>query len=194
MSEVLQKLYKDSKLLMRVDESTGIDRMHLHQDVIAQYISREKVGEYFKFCIIRNPYDRTYSAWNFVKNRYPYDDVNDFVKHHLSNEFIFGRELVPMDCRVHYRPQFTFIYDEDFNFNVNYIIRYEALNEDIQRLTSLYGPGSSKNIFKEGITPYGEKYQTPRYLDRLDQDSILKINQLYEKDFVCLKYTQMTFD
>ena len=39
-------------------------------------------------------------------------NVNDFVKYKLDKNFIYGRELIRKDARVHYRPQFTFVYDE----------------------------------------------------------------------------------
>ena len=194
MSEILQNLYKNSKILMWVDKKTGIDRMHIHQDAIKQYISSEKIDTYFKFCIVRNPYERIYSAWNSIKNRYPYDNINDFIKFHLTEKFIFGKELVPMDCRVHYRPQYTFIYDDNLNYSVDFVIKYEKLNEDIRQINLLYGFGTSKNIFKKNITLYGENYQNPRYISNFNQESILKINELYDKDFELLQYQKITFD
>ena len=46
----------------------------------------------------------------------------------MTEEFIYGRELIPMDARVHYRPQYTFIYNEGIK-NVDYIMRFENLND-----------------------------------------------------------------
>lgn len=179
ISNILKTMYKKSNMLMGVDGRTGIDKMHLHTDVIANYINDEKLKKYFKFCIIRNHYEKVCSAWNSLKNRYKYTNINDFIKYHLTNEFIFGRELVPCDARVHYRPQYTFIYDKGMNKCVNFIVRYEYLNEDISELNKKH------NIF---IPPYGQNYNKPKYIHLLNKESIDKINKLYAKDFELFNY------
>jgi hypothetical protein len=182
MTEELQKTYKDTKLLMNCEKdgiNIGIDKMHLYYDVIDKFISKNILDDYFKFCIIRNPYNKLYSSWNFIKERHGYSDVNDFIKYKLDEEFIYGKELIPGDARVHYRPQFTFVYDNENNKFADFIIRYENLNEDISRMNEKYGLNIP--LYDNGNTHIN-------YIILLNKESITKINSLYKKDFELFNY------
>lgn len=182
MTKELQKTYENTKLLKLCERdgiNIGIDKMHLYYDVIYQFISKNVLDNYFKFCIIRNPYNKLYSAWNFIKKRHGYNNVNDFIKYKLNEEFIYGKELIPGDARVHYRPQFTFVYDNEGNKFANFIIRYENLNEDISEMNKKYDLN---------IPLYDNGNTQKSYINLLNKESILKINSLYEKDFKLFNY------
>lgn len=182
MTEALQKTYKDTKLLMYCERdviNNGIDKMHLYYDVIDKFISKNILDNYFKFCIIRNPYNKLYSSWNFIKERHGYKDVNDFIKYKLDEEFIYGKEIIPGDARVHYRPQFTFVYDNENNKFADFIIRYENLNEDISKINENYGLN---------IPLYDNGNSQKNYIKHLNKESITKINSLYKKDFELFNY------
>lgn len=182
MTKELQKIYKDTTFLINCDRdgiNIGIDKMHLYYDVIDKFISKNLLDNYFKFCIIRNPYNKLYSAWNFIKKRHGYSDVNDFIKYKLDEEFIYGKELIPGDARVHYRPQFTFVYNNENNKFADFIIRYENLNEDISKMNEKYGLN---------IPLYDDGNTKKSYINLLNKESIIKINSLYKKDFELFNY------
>ena len=182
MTKELQKTYNDSQLLMYCERdgiNIGIDKMHLYFDVIDKFISKNILDNYIKFCIVRNPYNKLYSAWNFIKERHGYNNVNDFIKYKLNEEFIYEKELIPGDARVHYRPQFTFVYDNENNKFADFIIRYENLNEDISKINKKYN---------FNIPLYDNGNTQKSYINLLNKESILKINTLYEKDFKLFNY------
>jgi hypothetical protein len=182
MTKELQKTYKDTQLMMKTERNginIGIDKMHLYYDVIDKFISKNILDNYCKFCIIRNPYNKLYSAWHFIKERHGYSDVNDFIKYKLNEEFIYGKELIPRDARVHYRPQFTFVYNNENNKFADFIIRYENLNEDISKMNEKYGLN---------IPLYDNGNSQKSYINLLNKDSIIKINSLYKKDFELFNY------
>ena len=181
MTNELQKTYKDTKLLVKCERqgiNIGIDKMHLYCDVIDKFISRDILDSYFKFCIIRNPYNKIYSSWNFIKERHGYNNVNDFIKYKLDEEFIYGEEIIPGDARVHYRPQFTFVYNKNNKF-ADYIIRYENLNEDILKMNQQY---------ELNIPLYDNGNTQKSYINFLNKESIMKINNLYKRDFELFNY------
>ena len=123
-----------------------------------------------------------FSAWKYLRNRYPCKNINEFVKNILTEEFIYGRELIPMDARVHYRPQYTFIYNEGIK-NVDYIMSFENLNDDITNFNKQY------NL---NIPLYGNgKCKSDNYIHNYNKESIEKINKLYEKDFLYFDYTMI---
>jgi len=185
MTKELQKTYKNTKLLINCERdgvNIGIDKMHLYYDVIYEFIYKNVLDNYFKFCIIRNPYNKLYSAWNFIKKRHGYSNVNDFIKYKLNEEFIYGKEIIPGDARVHYRPQFTFVYDNKNNKFADFIIRYENLNEDISKMNEKY------NL---NIKLYDNCNSQKSYINLLNKESILKINSLYKKDFELFNYEML---
>ena len=181
MTRNIGKVYKKNIILQQVDPKTGIDKMHLYLDVIHKYVNPNLFENAIKFCIIRNPYEKLYSAWNYLRNRYQFSNVNDFIKYKINKEFIYGLELIPRDARVHYRPQHTFIYDIEGNKKVDYIIRYENLNNDIKSLNKKY------NYI---IPEYGDiaKYAINKYFRYFNSESVQKINELYELDFKLFGY------
>lgn len=188
MSNVLKKKYSDSLLLKwceRDGPNRGIDKMHLYYDVIHEYFSKSILQQYFKFCIVRNPYNKLYSAWNFIKERHNYENVNDFVKYKLNQDFIFGKELEIGDARVHYRPQYTFVFDNKGDKFVNYILKYENLNNDIKELNSEH------NL---EIPLYANQNINKNYINFFNKESIKKINQLYFKDFLYFNYQMIKID
>jgi hypothetical protein len=186
MSKAITSKYTNASLLDSVvidGKNIGIDKMHLYTEVIGEFIPKNKLDNYFKFCIVRNPYNKLYSAWNFIKDRHGYENVNDFVKYKLTNEFIHGKELIPLDARVHYRPQHTFVYDCIDNKQVDFIIKYENLNNDINQLN---------NEFHLEIPLYGNDLTCKKdYTYFFNKESIEKINKLYEKDFLMFDYKIM---
>ena len=185
MTKELKKTYKDTTLLMNCERNginIGIDKMHLYYDVIDKFIPKNILDNYFKFCIIRNPYNKLYSAWNFIKERHGYNDVNDFVKYKLDKEFIYGKELIPGDARVHYRPQFTFVYDTENNKFANFVIKYENINEDISKMNTKYS--LTIPLYDNGNTQ-------KNYINFFNKESITKINSLYKKDFVLFNYEML---
>jgi hypothetical protein len=181
MSKNILKKYKKSFLLKNVDRKTGIDKMHLYNNVITKYIHPKFIKRSLKFCIVRNPYNKIYSAWNFIKERHGFDNINDFIKKKLTKKFIYGYELIKGDARVHYRPQHTFILNKNNKIYVNFIIRYENLNNDIRKL-------NKKHNLK--IPTYGNN-KNKNYIEYLNEESIKKINELYKKDFELLNYNMI---
>lgn len=83
---------------------------------------------------------------------------------------MYGLESIPLDARVLYRPQYTFIYDIDndgklLDKKVDVIIKYENLNDDIAKINKQY------NL---KIPQYGnEKIYTPlKYIKHFNKNSI----------------------
>lgn len=180
MSIQIMNTYPDSQILNTVDYDTGIDRMHLYNDVIHKYINPFALGpEYLKFCIVRNPYNKLYSAWKAINTLYGYVDINRFIEEILTEEFIYGLELEEGDARVHYRPQHTFILDNRQESTVDYILKYENLNEDIEKFNRV------NNL---AIPLYANKNISKSYVNKFNLDSIAKINELYKRDFEILGY------
>lgn len=97
---------------------------------------RKAFNQYFKFTFVRNPWDRLYSAYSFLKNggwddqdrRWAEEnlsdtnDFNDFVLNWLTTERLYSH--------IHFWPQSRFVLDHKGKLLVDYIGYFETINED----------------------------------------------------------------
>ncbi len=96
---------------------------------------------YFSYAFIRNPFERLYSSYLFLKNGginkhdrkayelyiSKYDDFEDFILHGINKNIIY--EI------IHLVPQFDYLCDFRYNILVDYVGRFEKLDEDIKVLS-----------------------------------------------------------
>ena len=141
----------------------------------------DKFNAYYKFTIVRNPYEKVLSDYFWLKNiahldvdnyqNKTFDEYLDYcdfiVKNNLYNKTIY---------HDHFMPQNEFIYKNDI-LMINKILRFENF-EYIKKFMKLRYKVNviheNKNNSKKNIT-----------LTELQKDKIYKI---YEKDFILLKY------
>ncbi len=102
---------------------------------------RKLFVEYFKFAFVRNPWDRLYSAYRYLKSGgwnkedrlwaenhlANFDNFGDFVKQWLTKENIAKH--------IHFKPQNHFICDSKGRLLVNYLAYFETLNDDFRNIS-----------------------------------------------------------
>jgi len=121
---------------------------------------RERVGQsiwdpYFKFCVVRNPYDKVISAfyfWQYRKQGYVEFGDLDSERAKLENWLLACKDirhalLLPIDYDR---------YTIDGKFCMDSVIRYESLTADMERICNhlnLPWEPSFLPTFKAGIRP-----------------------------------------
>ena len=129
----------------------------------------QKWDTYYKFCFIRNPYDKIISAWNHV-NRYniPFgnylnlkDTCNDVEYMHL------------------FMPQIRNIINERGLININFIGKFENLEEDFQTVLKNIG---FKNIIHEVAKKMNVRPHE-HYTKYYNQELLERVNILLKEDF-----------
>ncbi len=131
-------------------------------------------NERYKFTIVRHPYDRFLSMFYFFSALYGqgYDNPNDFL------ENVAWETIQKHHDYQFLRPQTDFICDNNHNVLVDYVGRFEALNE-------------SWGIIKKelGLTAeLGHKRPAFRKKEKLNEKSKQKVYELYRRDFEVLGY------
>lgn len=99
---------------------------------------KQTFNKYYKFAFVRNPWDRAYSAYRYLKsggwneddkkwneeNLAQYTNFDDFVKQWLTKENI--------KKHIHFMPQHHFICDRNNKLLVNYLAYFETINTDFE--------------------------------------------------------------
>ncbi|MEO1394467.1 MAG: sulfotransferase family 2 domain-containing protein [Cyanobacteria bacterium J06634_5] len=104
------------------------------------YKSRNSVkyDTYFKFSVVRNPWDRLVSTYVYLKkggnnamdnhwakkNLSMFSSFDDFVKKWVTEENV--------QSWMHFIPQHQYIFDNNDNIQVDYIAKFENLSDDFE--------------------------------------------------------------
>jgi hypothetical protein len=165
---------------------------HANIDWYLENYHRNTVKNYFKFAFVRNPWDRLYSAYSFLKRggMYPVD-ANFYEKNlsHLSSfeEFIMDwLDDRTMESFPHFIPQYKFLTSKsDQNLLLmNFIGRFENIEKDFQYVCRILH-FKKKELLKENITDgISEKY-----FEMYSNEMKRKVQELYEKDIEFFKYS-----
>ena len=109
---------------------------HLHYSEYERSNPR-KFQQYFKFAFVRNPYERLYSAYSFLKEGGLNDLDRAWAFQHLGSftdfeSFVHGW-VTPDNILswVHFKPQHFWICDASLDLKVDFIGRFEKMGADV---------------------------------------------------------------
>lgn len=151
--------------------------------------SQRDFQEYFKFSIVRNPWGRLYSAFNFLKSGGMNDQDKTWAETHLSQYRDFNHFVCDWVCsenirsEIHFVPQVDFLYSINGKIELDYLGKFENIDGDVIRIANELGirdvilahlnkgPGSSsqfltafsKDAYRVVENVYGEDIQTFGY-------------------------------
>lgn len=152
------------------------------------YESRDpnKFNQYFKFAFVRNPWDRLVSAFFYLKkggsnamdkhwamkNIDKYSTFEEFVIDWVSPENI--------NRYFHFIPQYKFIYDQSLYLKVDYVGKFENLNQDFEVVAN------KLNIHQS--LPYINKSNRKDYQSYYSKKTKEIVAQVYKQDIELLGY------
>jgi len=149
--------------------------------------SRSTFKRYYKFSFVRNPWDRVVSTFFFLKNGgltekdrvwaekhlAPFGTFDAFVKGWLKEENI--------NNSLHFQHQHVFLEDEKGKIAVDFIGRFENIDEDFKIITDKLG---INRILKKTNTSQRKK----NYRDYYDEETKEIVNEVYKKDIQLFNY------
>jgi hypothetical protein len=166
---------------------------HLGIDHYIATLGRKTVNEYFKFTFVRNPWERLYSAFSFLKQGGINEEDIEFENKYLSGINTFESFVMNwLDERNmllywHFIPQFHFITlkeDRD-KIMIDFIGRFENLEADFEYVCKVLKI-SNRNLGKVNRT---KTYSAPSYVEMYSTEMIEKVAHLYEKDISLFNYS-----
>ena len=137
----------------------------------------QKWDSYYKFCFIRNPYDKIVSAWNHV-NRFNIPFQNYMKLKNTCNDVEYMHIFLP---------QVRNIINERGIININYIGKFENLEEDFQTILRNIG---IKNIVHD-VKKEMNKREHKNFNEYYDQNTLNLVNIILKEDFNMLDYKKI---
>lgn len=147
---------------------------------------RKTFAQYFKFAFVRNPWDRLYSAFRYLKaggwdnkdkawadeNLGNYNDFNTFVRQWLTPDNI---------CKhLHFKPQYPFICDANGRVLVDYLAYFETLDDDFRKI--------ARRLNIEADLGCHNVNAGSSYRDVYDEESRRIVTEIYAKDIELFGY------
>ena len=134
----------------------------------------QKWDTYYKFCFIRNPYDRIISGWYHVnKLNIPFSNYLNLYNRCNDVEFMHV-----------FMPQVRNIINEKGKIDINFIGQFENLEEDFQKVLKNIGV---KDIIHEVSKKMNKREHDPFYT-YFSQEALNKVNLILKEDFKYLNF------
>jgi len=147
---------------------------------------RKAFNRYFKFTFVRNPWDRLYSAYSFLRNggwdeqdhRWAEqnlpdsDDFNDFVLNWMTPEKLYSH--------IHFWPQSRFVLDRNGKLLVDYIGYFETIHEDFAEI--------AKRLDTDASLSHTNASPRMDYRSVYSSAAVQKVQELYREDIELFGY------
>src|SRR5687768_4779420 len=143
----------------------------------------EEVGEavfnsYFKFTIVRNPWDKAISQYFYMRQR---PDLREYIGMKEDDPFKVYLGLTRKKLHVQWEKQHKFFKDHNGETMVDYIGRLETMQQDTSNIFERLG------IKSEVLHVNATRHQ--HYSEYYDDESMEMVGEMYKEDIEILGYS-----
>lgn len=164
-----------------IDNADEVDVEYKHHDVWFYFENFKEFDDYFKFSIVRNPWDRLVSAYHF------YSELNEFTFEEFIGKIGNGEEIgkFPYTSYIDYaiKPCFHKIQIEG-NIVVDFVGKFEKLQKEFDYVCEQIGVGTVK-------LPHVKKtlHERPtHYTEYYNEEMIKIVEKVYVSDITRFDY------
>ena len=172
--------YRVKKKLWGIEN--GVVLQHLKACELQEKIGDQVFNDYFKFTFVRNPFSKCLSEY-FWEKTYLNESLNfnDWVKLKLGDLINQSKNNIIMERQGHNLEQYKFIYDTSDNSLVDFIGRFENLQEDFDFICDKIG------IPRQQL-PHKNKSKHKHYTEYYDNETKQIVAEKYAKDIEYFGY------
>ena len=152
---------------------------HLLATHIRAEVGIEIFSNYYKFSIVRNPWDKAVSQFSSMDKR---DDLRDLIGMKKGDCFKRYADLIMKKTHVQWEPQVNFLRDSNGDLLVNYIGRFETFSESVFHVLDTIG-------IRADTIPHENAGRRGPYPDYYDDESREIIATLYARDIEAFGYS-----
>ena len=146
----------------------------------------DKFQQYFKFCFVRNPWDRLLSAYTFLRqggmndtdarwakdNLECFDSFESFVHEWLTEDSIWSW--------VHFVPQYHWVCDDEGHCMMDFVGRMETINSDFKIV--------AERLEREAVLPVRNSTRTKHYSSYYTSEMQDLVRNIYRRDISHFNY------
>lgn len=137
-------------------------------------LGERKWADYFKFCFVRNPFDRLVSLYFYHRQRIP-------TTHPLASQLTFDDWLLGGGAGSALRLMTDFVTDESGNLILDFIGRYENLASDFRTVCGQLGIKAE--------LPYDNSTRRDHYSNYYSDRTRNEVERLFAEDLERFDYT-----
>lgn len=169
-----------------------------HHEMLSYYdeMTKEEYDSFFKFTVIRNPFNLLYSTWAYYVKQNEFDiDFNEWIKwrftqnyrkyKHLSIDHPAGESNLRITYYMNRYPQTFWLVNHEGDFILDHLVCFEHLSDDMKEvyeklgLSDFYLPHANKN-HDDGS----------KYIDKYTQESIDIVKEHFKIDLDLFGYSE----
>jgi hypothetical protein len=152
---------------------------HLRASQIRQEIGSQIFDSYFKFAIVRDPWDRLVSQYSYMRGR---PDLREFIGMSETDSFRTYLQLIQKRAHVQWAPQYDFLFDERGRALVDFTGRFERISQDADAIFSRVGLHGAD-------LPHVNASARGEVREYYDDETAALVARIYARDIETFGYT-----
>jgi hypothetical protein len=185
LGRALGAAYQKHNVLEAGYDGKRVFDAHIPACEMRQILGRETWENIFTFAMVRNPWDRTFSMYNFRRKRRPKSvagvEFSEYIRRLASPDRCSDGMF---DSPAYYRGAVDYVVDRAGEVIVDYIGRYEAREEAMKVVGERLGLAGFGELFLQRASPVDRHYS-----EFYDDETRELIAQVYARDIELFGYS-----
>jgi len=189
---IIRKGKKKDFIFIHINKTAGTSiiraieqpfKLHYTAKEIIEVIGSDKFNDSFKFCVVRNPWDKVVSHYLYrVKtNQTNMRDKKISFEEWVKLTYGEDKDYYYYDKPKMFQPQLEWLLDTSNNLNVDMCLRFENLNEDFTKLSEIIGV--------KGVLPHLNSTGKKDYKDFYDSETKEIVAKHFKRDIDYFNYS-----